>query len=361
MKKKVLFVFILTLHFSGIVLAQKTMQVQDDNLGLAVVRCDDNETVVIVRSPLELTFESTMDKAVDVYNKEQENGFNKYYLKFSTLPKYRGRKLKINSYGFDTYTYPLELVAKTPVGILVVDPNGTIGVAAWRIHTNQGDSLYAKSLYEDARIKYLDALDCSDIPEDNIVAQKIDNAVNCAENRKAGDTYFNNQDWLNAKASYEKVVALNGFDELSKSRIEQCNEYVGNQPRQIRGIVVDQGGHPIQGVTIKAEYVKAKNGKTEIDNKTGKPKTEYKPVGKTEADGRYAITVLNKSKYLEFSKGTFMLDSIKYRTARAEIVADTMNIAMERGASLTNILDATNQGADAINEAAKSFSGKKGQ
>jgi tetratricopeptide (TPR) repeat protein len=358
MKKRLLFVFILTLQFSAVVLAQKTMLVQDDNLGLAVVRCDDNETVVIVRSPLELTFESTMDKAVNVYNTEQGNGFNKYYLKFSTLPKYKGRKLKINSYGFDPYTYPLDLVAKTPVGILVVDPNGTVGVAAWRIHTNQGDSLYAKSLYEDARIKYLDALECSDLPEDNIVAQKINNAVNCAENRQAGETYFNNQDWLNAKASYEKVVALNGFDELSKSRIDQCNEYVGNQPRQLNGVVTDQAGQPLQGVTIKAQYVKEKKGKVEIDDKTGKPKTEYKAVGKTEADGRYAITVLNKSKYLQFSKGSLM-DSIKYKTANAEIVADTMNIAMERG---TTILDITKAGGDistTITDVTNSLSVKK--
>jgi len=356
--KRLLLGLFLVLSSSVVVLSQKTMIVQDDDLGLAVVRCDDNETVVIVRSPLELTFESTMDKTVDIYNTEQESGFNKYYLKFSTLPKYRGRKLKIKSFGFDTYTHSLDLVAKTPVGVYVFDPNGAIGLEDWRKHTNKGDSLFFICLYEDARIKYLDALDCSDLPEDNVVAKKIEDAMNCAESRRTADNYYNNQDWLNAKTNYEKVIALNGFDTHSQYRIDQCNEHVGNQPRQITGLVTDQKGNPLQGVTIKAEYMKEKKGKIEIDKKTGKPKTEYKTVGKTEADGRYSITVLNKSKYLQFSKGSFM-DEVKYKTSKTEIVASIMNIAMERGISLTDISKTVDEVSDGINDVSNSFSGKK--
>ena len=356
--RKLVFGLFLMVSFSVSVFAQKTMIVQDDDLGLAVVRCDDNETVVIVRSPLELTFESTMDKTVDVYNTEQESGFNKYHIKFSTLPKYKGRKLKIKSFGFDTYTHSLELVAKTPVGIYVFDPDGTIGVGCYFQNLNEGNKLYADCLYADARIKYLNALECSDLPEDNIIAKKIEDAMNCAENRRAADNYYNNQDWLNAKTNYEKVVALNGFDAHSQSRIDLCNEYVGNQPRQITGIITDQEGKPLEGVTIKAEYIKEKKGKVEIDKKTGKPKTEYKTVGKTEANGKYTITVLNKSKYLQFSKGSF-IDEIKYKTAKAEIVADIMNLAMERGVSLTDISTAVDEVSDGINDVSNSFSGKK--
>jgi hypothetical protein len=326
--KKLLIGLFLMLSSSVAVLAQKTMIVQNDDLGLAVVRCDDNETVVIVRSPLELTFESTMDKTVDVYNTEQESGFNKYYLKFSTLPKYRGRKLKVKSFGFDTYTHSLELVAKTPVGVYVFDPDGTIGVGCYFQNLNEGNKLYADCLYEDARVKYLNALECSDLPEDNVIANKIEDAMNCAESRRTADNHYNSQDWLSAKTSYEKVVALNGFDGHSQSRIELCNEYVGNQPRQISGIITDQEGKPLEGVTIKAEYVKEKKGKIEIDSKTGKPKTEYKSVGKTEANGRYEIIVLNKCKNLQFSKGNAFSD-VSYGT-KAEIVSNVMNIALEQ-------------------------------
>lgn len=350
--RKLLIGLILILSSSVVSVAQKTMIVQDDDLGLAVVRCDDNETVVIVRSMLELAFESTMDKTVDVYNTEQESGFNKYYLKFSTQPKYKGRKLKIKSFGFDTYTHPLELVAKVPVGIYVFDPDGTVGVGCYFQNLNEGNKLYNDCLYEDARIKYLNALECSDLPEDNIIAQKIEDAMNCAENRRNADNYYNDQDWLNAKSSYEKVIALNGFDEHSQSRIDLCNEYVGNQPRQITGIITDQEGKPLEGVTIKAEYVKEKNGKIEIDKKTGKPKTEYKTVGKTEADGRYTITVLNKSKYLQFSKGNFLVDKIKYKTAKAEIVADIMDVSMVRDLSLDGVLDG-------VNDLSKALTGEK--
>ena len=349
--KRLLLGLFLVFSSSVVVLAQKTMIVQDDDLGLAVVRCGDNETVVIVRSPLELTFESTMDKIVDVYNTEQESGFNKYYLKFSTLPKYRGRKLKIKSYGFDTYTHELELVAKTPVGIRVIDPNGTVGVADWRKHVNKGDSLFSICLYEDARIRYLDALECTDLPEDNVVAKKIEDAMNCAENRRTADNYYNNQDWLNAKANYEKVIALNGYDTHSQSRIDQCDEHVGNQPRQITGIVTDQDGKPLEGVTIKAGYKKMKNGKVEIDKNTKKPKIEYKKaIGKTDANGKYSIIVLNKCKNLQFSKGNAFSDA-SYGS-EAEIVSNEMNVSLGRKFTIKD-------GTDILEDVSTALGGEK--
>jgi hypothetical protein len=252
----------------------------------------------------------------------------------------------------EVFTHSLDLAAKTPVGIYVFDPDGTIGVGCYFQNLNEGNKLYTDCLYEDARIKYLNALECSDLPEDNIVAKKIEDAMNCSENRRAADNYYNNQDWLNAKTNYEKVVSLNNFDAHSQSRIDLCNEYVGNQPCQITGIVTDQEGKPLEGVTIKVEYIKEKKGKIEVDKKTGKPKTEYKAVGKTEADGRYSITVLNKSKYLQFSKGNFIIDKIKYKTVKAEIVSGIMNISMALDLSLDKVLDG-------VNEVSKSLTGEK--
>lgn len=345
--KKLVFGLFLMISSTMSIFAQKTMIVQDDDLGLAVVRCDDNETVVIVRSPLELAFESTMDKTVDVYNTEQESGFNKYYLKFSTLPKYRGRKLKIKSFGFDTYTHSLELVAKTPVGVYVFDPDGTVGVGCYFQNLNEGNKLYADCLYEDARTKYLNALECSDLPEDNIVAQKIEDAMNCAENRRTADNYYNDQDWLNAKTNYEKVVALNGSDAHSHSRIDLCNEHVGNQPRQITGIVTDQNGKPLEGVSIKAGYAKMKKGVAEIDKNTKKPKIEYqKTIGKTDINGKYEIVVLNKCKNLKFSKGNAFSDA-SYG-ADVEIVSEVLNISLNERITITGVSGAVKEISDAL-------------
>ena len=347
--KKLIIALILMISFSFTTLfAQKAMIVQDDDLGLAVVRCDDEESVVIVRSPLELEFESTMDKVVDIYNTEQESGFNKYYLKFSTQPKYRGRKLKIKSSGFDVYTQDLELVAKTPVGLYVFDPDGEVGVTCYFKNLNQGNKLMKDCRYEDARISYLNALECSDLPEDNtVLAQKIEDSMICAETKRIADNLYSEDDWLTAKSKYELIVGLNNFDEHAQSRIDLCNDHVGNLPRNIVGLITDQEGNPLQGVTIKAEYIKEKKGKIEIDKKTGKPKTEYKTVGKTEADGKYDITVLNKSKYLQFSKGSLM-DDVKYNTAKAEIVSDNMNIAMERGLSIINVTSTITEVSEAL-------------
>lgn len=344
----------LFLFLSGMsVLAQKQMQIGDYDLGTAVPRdAGDNETVVIIKSPLSLSFESTMDKAVDVYRTEEESGFQLYYLKFSTLPKYKGRKLKIRSDNYETLTHPLVLTAKVPVGLYIFDPDGTIGVGCYYEHRNKGNNLFSQCSYEEAKAEYFLALECSDIPDENDLSLKIEDADNCASFKRKAEELYSQKSWLDAKHEYEKVVGLNMSDSYCQMRIDQCNEIVGNLPRVISGIVTDQSGKPLNAVTIKAEYVKEKKGKIEIDKKTGKPKTEYKTVGKTEANGKYSITVLNKSKYLEFSKGGF-IDTEKYVTAKTEIVSDVMNISLKKGITLTEALEGVTETTEAVGQGIK--------
>ncbi len=333
--KKIIFIGFCFLLSTTVVFGQKLMKISEYDLGTAVPReAGDNETVVVVRSTLPLEFESTMDKAVEIYDQKEESGFTHYYIKFSTLPKYKGRKLKIKSYGFETHTEPMNLVAKVPLGILVVDPDGSVGVGCYFQHLNEGNKLFNGTFYEDAKTEYYKALDCSDIPEDNDLSKKIEDAGNCADYKRTADILYSEEKWEDALREYEKVVSLNLVDNYSKERAESCKEIIANLPRIITGTVVDAStGNPLEGVTIKAEYEQVdKKGRVQYDKK-GAVKTTFKTVGTTGKDGTYSITVLNKSKNLEYDKGSAIHD-VAYAKKSIIITGDKMDIALDRSMTI---------------------------
>jgi len=108
---------------------QKTLQVSEKEMtGIIFRGAGDNETIVEVQSNVPLTFESTMDKQVYVYETYLESGFYVYKLNFPTGNMYKGRKLIIKSYGFINYDYPLDLQAKVSVGLLILDPDMKMGM-----------------------------------------------------------------------------------------------------------------------------------------------------------------------------------------------------------------------------------------
>ena len=110
-------------------LGQKRLQITEkDMTGVIYREAGDNETVVEIRSNVHLSFESTMDKEVIPYEVYSESGFTIYKFKFPTGNIYKGRQLTIKSYGFENYDYPLDLQAKVPVGLFVLDPDLKIGV-----------------------------------------------------------------------------------------------------------------------------------------------------------------------------------------------------------------------------------------
>jgi tetratricopeptide (TPR) repeat protein len=184
--KKILFLY------AGIILSVTTLfgqdlpklKVTERDLSESIFRVTTgNETVVEVQSNVLLSFESTMDKAVNVYDFHNENGFYFYKLLFSTVynnKPIKGRKLKIKSYGFDTYTLSLELKAKEPVGLLVI--NETQSIADNLFHQGK----YAEALKEYEKVFSINPKDsyinlrielCNKEIEKNKTAQKDNNAV----------------------------------------------------------------------------------------------------------------------------------------------------------------------------------------
>jgi tetratricopeptide (TPR) repeat protein len=327
--KKILFISVFLFVSLATVMGQKQLQVDSLDLGAAVPReADDNETVVVVKSLLPLDFESTMDKKVDVYDTKEESGFTYYYLKFSTLPKFKGRKLKIKSNTFETHTYPLALTAKVPLGLSVSDPDAEVGGGCYRDHLNQGNRMYREGKYDEAKLVYQDALECSDLPEENELSRKLDDLANCVEYKQTADNFYTAGKWVEAIREYEKMVGLNVADEYAQKRIEQCIETIANIERVITGKVTDQQGNPIEGASIKADFVKKdKNGSIKKDKK-GNPEIEFIDVGTSKSDGSYTITVLNGSKSLKFSKGNELTDK-RIFVAEAKIVDEEINVSLE--------------------------------
>jgi tetratricopeptide (TPR) repeat protein len=334
-------------------MGQKLMKVSEYDLGTAVPReAGDNETVVIVRSAIPLEFESTMDKTVDIYNVVEESGFIHYYIKFSTLAKFKGRKLKMKSYGFETHTEPLVLTAKVPLGLLVIDPDGSVGVGCYFLNLNEGNKLYAATLYEDARTEYLKALECSDLPEENDLAQKIEDAGDCAEYKRNADNLYNSAKWEAALREYEKIVALNVNDAYSIEKVEKCLVEVAELPRIITGKVIDsKTKKPLAGVVIKAGYDKKdKKGNVQY-NKNGEPKkTEYQHVGTTNEQGLYKIVVKNKCNRLQFSSGN-TLDNVQYKGV-VMLTKDNnhLEISLSPKVSTSNILDAIDKSINILTQ-----------
>jgi len=150
--EKVLFVC-LGLAFSiSVSFGQDTLKVTaKDMTGIIFREAGDNETVVEVQSNLPLTFESTMDKEVNMYNTIEENGFFFYYLKFPIGKKYEGRKLIIKSYGYQYHKEFLDLKEKTPVGLYVDGSKTELQGRKIAIQRFSNETAYARGIFYDKK------------------------------------------------------------------------------------------------------------------------------------------------------------------------------------------------------------------
>jgi len=143
-----------------------------DMSGIIFRNVGDDESVVEIQSNVRLEFESTMDSMVNVYKTYEESGFFFYELLFPTNPKniptkYNGRKLKIKSFGYETYTQLLDLKAKVPLGLLVM-----------------------------------------------------------SETKLQAEEYYNAGKFSEALKEYEKLYSINSEDEYVKHRIKICNDRI---------------------------------------------------------------------------------------------------------------------------------------
>jgi hypothetical protein len=122
-----------------------------DMTGVIFREMGDSESIVEVQSNVPLTFESTMDKEVNIYNTKEENGFFFYYLKFPIVDKHKGRKLqlKIKSHGYQYHYEPLDLKAKVPVGLYVDDNKTELQGHKVAVKRFANETAYARGVFYD--------------------------------------------------------------------------------------------------------------------------------------------------------------------------------------------------------------------
>lgn len=316
MKKTIL--LLLLSSFTVISFAQKVMSVRNDSIGLAVSKeADENEGLVIIRSPYELTFKSVTkakDKEPKPYKIEKEGELNRYYILFSTLSQYSDRVLQVHSKGYNTVQIPIELSAFEVKSYYVWDRKGTVGVSPMDKSINEGDFLFRQCKYDQAKDKYLEALEFIELSQgtqqdQEHIAALLEKTSLCADAKESAENLFNRQEWLSARDKFFEVYELNKNDRECLLRSRTCQERYDNTPRVVTGTVT-KNGSPIAGAVVMA---------VEYNDKGKKKKANESTRTTSDASGKYEIKVLNSTKQFECWEGFS-------RPKTFEISGNTVNI-----------------------------------
>lgn len=204
--------------------AQNVLEVTDVSQPNDVYSSDDGKAVVVVKcnKTIPLMFESTMDKTADPYNTLAEGNDSIYYIEFPTGSRYRGRQLSIKSPGYNTVTISLEdLKPKQAVTLLAVDPNSMVDAGCYRGHRNRGLEELKKMNYNEARIQFEVATECSDVDtiENNENLALVDSIIYY---RNKAELLFNMHNYREAANLYKKVLMYNSYDSYANDRQAEC-------------------------------------------------------------------------------------------------------------------------------------------
>ena len=303
MKKTILLFNFIVFSFS--LFSQATLSWKNRELPDKVsIDAKQDEAEVRIYSSLPLTFNSitkVKDKNADSFKVEKEGPLNVYYFLFSSLAQYSDRKLKISGNGYKAIEIPLQLAAYTITAYQVWDEEkeGVKGLV------NEGNRLFRDGKYDQAKIKYLDAMERvgpEDQENEDAIIAHLDRLDVCVIAKETADKFYNDKEWIKAKTEYEKVIATNPADKFCQDRMAACIREFENTPRIITGRVTDSSGNALAGVNI----VPLENGKKGIRTVT-------------DASGVFQVKTVNKTTELVYWKDS--LDPEK----KIQITGDEMN------------------------------------
>ena len=237
---------LLVLCFSvavGSLFAQRTLEKREKTEVLslfvdkdpAVDAAGGGQAGVIISCPvtLELRFSSNVDRTVDVYKTEERGEVRFYHLRF-IVGRYRGasyanRVLEVAASGFAPLKFGLELQPSASKHFEIFDPNATVGVGCFYQHFNEGVELFKKALYNETRAKYRLSIECTDMPSDVDIAEKIRVIDSILSLRSEGDKYYDLARYQEAMTCYRKIVSYNIDDEYAQSRVKEAEmKYTSN-------------------------------------------------------------------------------------------------------------------------------------
>jgi len=342
MKKHTLIIMLLVLWAPSF--AQRNLVVKETTEGINVFTEKDTEVDkaggsqagAIFSCPLALSlqFSSNVDRQVEVMKTEERGELRLYFLRF-IVGRYRGasydnRTLEITAAGFLPYRLRLQLQPSESKSFEVFDPNATVGVGCYFEHLNKGNNFFENTRYDDAKTEYFLALECSERPEENDLSMKIENADAARYSKTAGDMYYNEGNYMEAKQEYERLRGLNPNDKYPAERIAICDIRIPNLPRTIRVKVTDANGENMSDVAFSVdEYKVDKQGNLVLQN--GKPQKGKGFIQATAiySNGVYSITAKSVNQTLALRK---YIDGKTeyYDEVQIPLNADTMEIKLTK-------------------------------
>lgn len=238
MNKHVFTLIVLFLALAGNALAQRTLAIKDVTTSLNVFSGKDTEAGIVISCPsnMQLTFESTHDKNVDVYNTEAKGEETFYYLRFNTGRRYRGRKLTIRANDFAPITLDATLEPKELKQYQLSDPDADFVYGCYYEYRKRGIEFFQNSMYTESREQFNIAKECSDKPDDNNLEELIANIDSIETWQKLAVDAFDLLNYEKADDYYGKILQLNPQDSnASDKRYEarrlydnDCTQYYNN-------------------------------------------------------------------------------------------------------------------------------------
>lgn len=229
MRKKMFFLAALLLMVTVAAFGQRSLEIKDVSSGMNVFSGKDTEAGIVISCPgnIELSFESSHDKVVDVYNKEMKGEEMYYYLRFNTGRKYRGRKLTVRTQDYAPLTIMAELEPKELKQFQLLDPDVEFVYGCYYEYRKRGTDFFQKGMYNEAREQYSIAKECSDCPVDANLDELIANIDSISLFQKQAEEAAALLDYRSASDLYSKILVLNPSDTNASSKRSECMQMYG--------------------------------------------------------------------------------------------------------------------------------------
>jgi tetratricopeptide (TPR) repeat protein len=217
--------------------SQRVLDYRDQTQALSVFSDKDPEVInaggaqsgitVFCTNTLSLSFESNVDRTVDVYNREDRGGLTYYYIRF-TVGRFRGsnydgRVLEVLAPGFLPLKIRLDLQPSESKSFEIYDPNATVGVGCFYENFNSATLLFRNSQYNEAKEKFNLSKECTDYQEGSNVAYILEAIDSILYLRARGDYYFEAQNYNEAYNAYQKAVGYNSSDVYALGRRNEAS------------------------------------------------------------------------------------------------------------------------------------------
>lgn len=230
MKKRLFLLPFMLLMVALSAFGQRNLEVKDVTTGLNVFSGQDTEAGMVIIAPtnIGLSFESTHDKIVNVYNVEQKGEETYYYIRFQTGKRYRGRKLTIITDNYAPVNIAVDLSPKELKQYQLLDPDAEFVYGCYYEYRKRGTEFYQKAMYNEAKEQYNIAKECSDCPTDANLDELIANVDSILVYQKRADEAFEIMNYAEAGELYGRILVLNPSDTNASEKRFNCNRLSDN-------------------------------------------------------------------------------------------------------------------------------------